>query len=157
MKKLLLLVLIVVFALPPLLADEASYSFTCEDLYQQGRNNAPKWSKGWFTAGFCITLATTTIGLGVSIESDDLLAGFLVGAGTGMGVSILLPLALTKRPSYETFDAEDNKCYNDGYLCKVRATNTGASFLGSLLGGPAAPVGLAAALAAVLLEALLGL
>jgi hypothetical protein len=143
MKKIFFLILLMVFVLPPLLADEARY-FTCEELSQLGRQEAPTWSKRWFWAGCCITFVSTLLGTAVGLEGeedDNLLTGFLAGAGVGAGISILLPLILTSPPSYQrTESAEFNKCYNDGYLRKARATNTGASFLGSLLGGPAVPV-----------------
>lgn len=160
MKKILFLVLLMVFALQPLLADDASYSFTCEELYQLGRQEAPKWSKGWFRAGLCIALTSTVIGAGVGLENDPeggLLLGYAVGAGIGVGLSIVLPLMMTPRSSIERYEsAEANKCYTDGHLRKTRATNTGASLLGGILGGPIAPAGILGVLVVGGLASLLG-
>ena len=70
-------------------------------------------------------------------EDAAILTGFIAGAGVGVGISILLPLMLTLPSSYQRTENEEfNKCYTDGYLRNARATNTGASFLGGLLGGP---------------------
>jgi hypothetical protein len=157
MKKLLLLVLLMVFTLSPLLADEESYSFACEELYQRGKQSAPKWSKRWFYAGLGISLASTLIGTAIGLESEedsDILVGLLGGAGVGMGISILLPLMITLPPSNaQLWNEESNKCYADGYLCKARATNTVSSFTGALLGAPLAPVGMVVGLTAGLLDA----
>jgi hypothetical protein len=154
MKKSISLILIMVAVLSPIMADESSGFFDCEELYQQGSSNAQRSCTGsgwWALSGFLITSASTLIAIGSiddtwAANSDDplkdLFTRAMVGTGIGLGFSMLLPAMIPASPPstvpYE--NAEAIKCYTDGYMHRARTKNLTASFLGSLGGASATAV-----------------
>ena len=121
--------------------------------YDANRDAERRPSGRWLTAGWGITSALGVIGFMMAIEeeNDPIFLYSAIGAGVGLGISILAPMAIVPNPFVMPDESDvDLDCYLRGYTKTARTQNTGAAIVGSLLGvGTVAVVGVSIAAVAV--------